>query len=253
MNTTHQILKPVLELSHEDTADIREIDHRNSIFFNRVLEKLNIHKLSVKGLEWFVTEHYQFSLRNVSFLATAARTTQKFMSPLVSEELIRNFNEENGHAEMYNSGLAKIGCDTAKRITFVPTERFFGIIQKNILEDESITLGVMYATETAAIFEHQVFRIVCNELAERKNQIKEGAALKNFHDMHLNGVERSHKDGLGQFINAAAQINQQKVLKYSGIYNIGIDNKKVKMGAYLAIESMEEWWSSLLLQAKQVN
>ncbi len=88
-------------------------------------------------------------------------------------------------------------------------------------------LGAIYATESAAIFEHQVFREVCEELSARRDKLKEGRGLRAFHDLHLNGVEQSHKDGLGGYLADR-------------------DSRPVLVGAFNAIDLMESWWVSLL-------
>ena len=64
----------------------------------------------------------------------------------------------------------------------------------------------MYATETAAIFEHEVFRDISCEIIMRRQKNWEKSRLKAFHDMHLNGVEQGHKDGLGIFVGLANDV-----------------------------------------------
>ncbi|HLB42361.1 MAG TPA: hypothetical protein VJN02_05860 [Gammaproteobacteria bacterium] len=139
-------------------------------------------------------EHYQFSSRNTGFLSTVVDTTKQLKEQGISEELQRNFNEEKNHAKIYKKSLSEIGTNVDKRIEFFPTTDFFNKISKLITSCPSATLGAMYATETAAIFEHEVFWDISHEVIKRREGIWEKSRLKAFHDLHLNGVEQGHID-----------------------------------------------------------
>jgi hypothetical protein len=94
----------------------------------------------------------------------------------------------------------------------------------------SHALGALYATETAAIFEHETFSDVCEELCARRGIRWQVTAIKGFHDLHLGGgVEQGHKDGLSVFVDSEA-----------------IDKDEVARGAFRAIDAMAVWWRALL-------
>lgn len=218
-----------------------EIDHINYQFTSSVKDQLkDLKKFSDQALEWLMMEHYQFSSRNTGFLAAAVNTTKQFSDQAVSEELQRNFDEEKSHAEIYKKSLSEIGTDVDKRIEFIPTTEFFDGISKLIDTCPSCTLGAMYATETAAIFEHEVFLGISYEVISRREKNWEKSRLKLFHDMHLNGVEQGHKDGLGMFVDLA-NVEQS------------IQKDQVITGAKQAINAMVTWWKALLKHAENME
>ncbi|KTD10890.1 hypothetical protein Lgra_1856 [Legionella gratiana] len=227
----------------------RIIDHINEQFTATVKSQLlNLKKFSEPALEWLMMEHYQFSSRNTGFLSTAADTTKLLQEQGVYEELQRNLDEEKNHAALYKRSLAEIGTDIDKRVEFLPTTKFFDTIAQLISTCPSSTLGAMYATETAAIFEHEVFLNISREVVNRRAKQWEKSRLKAFHDMHLNGVEQGHKDGLGQFVNCATEDNSSNTVSKKQV----IRKIKVTHGANQAIEAMVEWWNALLTQAERM-
>lgn len=227
------------------------IDHTNYQFTSTVKDQLKDLKIfSDSALEWLMMEHYQFSSRNTGFLATAVNTTKQFKEKDVSEELQRNFNEERNHAAIYKKSLLEIGTNVDKRIEFFPTTDFFDNISKLIVACPSTTLGAMYATETAAIFEHEVFLDISYEIVNRREKIWVSSRLKAFHDMHLNGVEQGHKDGLGMFVDLAKEYdfdanekNEEQLIR----------KEQVIIGANQAINTMVVWWKALLKQAENMG
>jgi len=229
-----------------------EIDRTNDQFTSAVKQQLkDLTKFSDLALEWLMMEHYQFSERNAGFLLTAVNTTKQFKESGVSKELKRNFNEEENHSIIYKKSLLEIGTNVDKHIEFTPTTEFFATISKLIATCPSCTLGAMYATETAAIFEHVVFRDISYTIIKRREKNWEKSRLKAFHDMHLNGVEQGHKDGLGMFIDLAEEhdfgsasesLNEQLIRK-----NLVIN------GANQAIDAMIVWWKALLTQTENMK
>ncbi len=125
-----------------------------------------------------MVEHYQFSYRNTKFLATAAEVAMAFDTDAVNKELERNCGEESGHAVMYKAALKDIGVDVEARKEFPSTSRFLEGVGDLCLRDPSVVLGMMFATETAAIFEHEVFRDVSKAdlLAELRDRSAQAAA-----------------------------------------------------------------------------
>ncbi|MCE0721859.1 DUF3865 domain-containing protein [Legionella resiliens] len=225
-----------------------QIDVANLQFTSAVKSKLkDLTRWSEDALEWLMVEHYQFSLRNPYFLAIAANTTKQFNQTAVFDELDRNYNEEENHAKIYKKALFEIGTDVEQRGEFNPTTEFFDKIMQLISTCPSCTLGAMYATETAAIFEHEVFRDISQQIAYKRNKTWEKARLKAFHDMHLSGVEQSHKDELGKFVNIETITNMKINTKTSLIKSI--DKNKVLSGAKQAIDAMVIWWDALLNHA----
>ncbi len=76
------------------------------------------------------------------------------------------------------------------------------------------------------------FLKISQETILRRNLEWEKSRLKAFHDMHLSGVEQSHKDELGIFLD----IKQNPTL----------DEEKIFHGANQAIISMTKWWKAML-------
>lgn len=220
---------------------IREyMDKRNNQFTTEILNYFSdLKKFSTSYLEWITMEHYQFSLNNTRFLMNSHLQTKSLSDPGVSEELLANYNEEKNHAQMYRHALKKIGLDVTNRIPCVATRQFFMRLEALIEINASKTLGVMYATETAAIFEHILFKEISAELCQRKRLDFENSRIKQFHDLHLDGVEQAHKDELGKFMDHT--LAEEHVDP-----NIFLQEKEIMDGAYAAIDIMEDWWSGLI-------
>ena len=214
------------------------IDQWNDRFFSNCRARLKLAELTITQLEWLTLEHFQFSQRNPGLLEHAADMTRGL--PRVHAELRRNCAEESGHAQLYQAGLAALGLEVARREWFAPTDEFLDWLQELILATPSQTLGVMYATESAAIFEHQVFKEAGLLLTAAKGL--SGEALLHFHNMHLEGVEQGHKDGLGAIISAAQAADSAQT---------AIVLNEVSRGAWMAIKAMESWWSALLRHCNQ--
>lgn len=214
------------------------IDFRSYQFTSRIKQQFeDVSIWSSAALEWLMLEHYQFSFHNPQFLLDAAKLTMKLEEKGISAELRRNFEEEESHAVIYKKALFEIGINVEKRVEFTPTSKFLDDVARLITQSPYYTLGVMYATETAAIFEHEVFRDMSCELLKRRNISNPRNRLIAFHDMHLDGVEQAHKDNLGVFLNLG---------------NISQDSKNIYYGACNAIISMTQWWVSLLEKAKVI-
>ncbi len=218
------------------------IDVVNDRFTNRVKATVlgKVPELDTEVLEWLVREHYQFSKTNVELLGIARDSTAKFANQGVTVELQRNMDEENGHAKMYREAMRRVGTDVDDHAEFGPTSRFFGRIRELSAGDPSRALGTLYATETAAIFEHQTFYDICREICRRRDIPYDGSLIKKFHDIHLDeGVEQGHKDGLAAFVDIAEPAPD-------GAAGELVDSDAVERGAYQAIEAMEAWWAALL-------
>lgn len=221
------------------------IDAKNEVFIEANKARLSdLSQYSTEALEWLMMEHFQFSFANVHFLTEAAEKTSAFDTAAVSEELLRNCAEENGHAAMYRAALKKVDCDVEKRVEFTPTDEFLEIMDKLCSKDDaSEVLGTLFATETAAIFEHEVFRDISKEVIARKGWDKAGDKLVWFHDMHLSGVEQAHRDELGIFLRGITP--EQGVVAKEGDRPT-IDTRKALAGAEIAIQSMADWWDKML-------
>jgi hypothetical protein len=105
----------------------------------------------------------------------------------------------------------------------------------------STALGALYATETAAIFEHEVFWAISREVCARRGYDWQPSTIKAFHDMHLDGVEQSHKDELGVFVDPSPTEPTDG--------GEPIDRAEVLAGAEQAIDAMTTWWKKLLAHA----
>ena len=224
------------------------IDQRNQAFINHAKAQLkNLDQYSTEALEWLMMEHYQFSFRNTTFLADAAELTGSFDTDAVQKELIRNHAEENGHAIIYKKALKKIGVDIDTRTEFPSTTHFLDTIGEIVGREPSTVLGAMFATETAAIFEHEVFLEISNEVLKRRKLEEEGKKLVWFHEMHLSGVEQSHRDELGVFLQGLPL--DKTVVEKDG-HRPTINTQQAVTGAELAIEAMTKWWADLLDQIR---
>jgi hypothetical protein len=215
------------------------IDAVNDEFTSRVKGWLldRLPDLPTDILEWLVKEHYQFSSTNVELLGLARDATAGLADQGARIELERNIGEESGHAVMYRKAMGEIGTDVDDHVEFEPTRAFFDKIRRLSTENPSCALGTFYATETAAIFEHQVFYEICREICERQGLTYQGSRIKKFHDIHLDeGVEQGHKDGLAAFVDVAVPAAAAD----------GLDSAEVERGAYAAIDAMVIWWDALL-------
>lgn len=227
------------------------IDQNNQVFIDANKARLaDLSQYSTEALEWLMMEHFQFSFANVHFLTDAAEKTGAFDTDAVKEELIRNCAEENGHAAMYRAALKKVDCDVDQREEFVPTTEFLATIDDLSNGEPSAVLGTMFATETAAIFEHEVFLDISNEVIRRRGWGDTGKDLVWFHEMHLGGVEQSHRDELGIFLRGITPA--QGIAEKDGDRPT-IDTHKALDGADVAIETMTVWWNKLLAEATAMS
>jgi hypothetical protein len=222
-----------------------EIDKQNYNFTSGVKERIlpKLSSLHEDALEWLIMEHYQFSFANKGLLQAAVQCTARLAEPGVTRELQRNVDEEDGHAPMYKRGMLEVGTDMDRRVEFAPTTQFLQQVRELCSPDPSRALGALYATETAAIFEHETLFEICREISERRNFKYEGSLIKHFHDLHLGGgVEQGHKDGLAIFVDS-------KVEESAKAAGEPIDKAAVKQAALQAINVMQTWWDKLITQA----
>ncbi|MCB5911840.1 hypothetical protein [Streptomyces pinistramenti] len=218
-----------------------QIDERNDAFTNAVKDQLlkALPQVGTASLEWLVREHYQFSFANKTLLQKAVDCTKKLADKGVSTELQRNVDEEDGHAPMYKKGMLEAGTDMDERVEFAPTTRFLADVDALCAPDPSRALGSLYATETAAIFEHEVFYEICKEICDRRGFTYDGSLIKRFHDIHLeDGIEQGHKDGLAAFVDLGPDAADGD--------GDPIDMAEVRKGAMDAIAIMQVWWNALL-------
>jgi len=221
----------------------QKIDESNDKFTDEVKDRLlpALPNLDTSALEWLVMEHYQFSFSNVDFLKSGVASTARLAEQGVPIELQRNADEEDGHARMYRQAMLDIGTDMDQRVEFPPTTQFLAKVGELARSDPSRALGALYATETAAIFEHETFFEICKHLCQRRGIPYDGSRIKAFHDLHLDGVEQGHKDGLAAFVDLdeSAQTTEGLPIAQDG----------VKHGALEAITAMQTWWDALLKRA----
>lgn len=227
-----------------------EIDRQNYDFINGVKAQLaDLQPYSTSALGWLMLEHYQFSFRNTHFLATAAAVTESFDTQAVHLELMRNLAEEKNHAAIYRSALKQVDLDVDSRTEFKSTTVFLETIGRLSSGSPSFVLGTMFATETAAIFEHEVFKDVSEEFLRRRGLEAKGQQLVGFHDMHLSGVEQSHRNELGIFLEG---LEFDKVVR-GHLDRPTIDTTQVLDGAEQAIAAMKTWWSDLIDEVRLMS
>jgi hypothetical protein len=216
------------------------LDERNLAFTSAVKTELaDLSAFATPSLNWLMVEHYQFSFRNTVFLARAAEVADELANPDIASELRRNLAEENGHAAMYRAALRRIGIDVDEREPFPPTDYFLYRIAGILEGGPSFMLGATYATETAAIFEHEVFLEISRDVVARGRFGAEGRPLLAFHEMHLSGVEQSHKDELGIFLR---HLDAQRAETNAD----GVSGTVALCGGQRAIDTMSRWWQDLL-------
>lgn len=227
--------------------DIAElIDTENQVFIDKNKERLsNLDGFSTDALEWLMMEHFQFSNANVNFLTKAANQTANFDTDGVNEELIRNCNEENGHAIIYRSALKNVGCDVEERSEFAATTEFLGSMDNLMDQDPSTVLGSVFAGEAAAVFESEVFLEISKEVIERRDWGDQGRKLVGFHELHLSGVEQAHRDELGIFLKGITTDTQ--IAEKDG-ERPTIDTHKAMAGARETIVAMDAWWDNLMAE-----
>ena len=240
--------------TNNDTADIEIaaiIEQENQVFIDSNKARLaDLSQYSTEALEWLMMEHYQFSYTNVHFLTVAAERAGGFDTGAIQEELVRNCEEEDGHAVMYRRALKMVGCNVEERKEFTPTTEFLGTIDELMVRDPSSVLGSMFATEAAAVFEHEVFRDITIELTKRRELGKQADSLLWFHDMHLSGVEQSHRDELGIFLRNITP--SQGIVAKDGDRPT-IDTQLALNGAREAIHTMKVWWDTLMAEVANVS
>lgn len=238
-------------MSTEVTDIVAIIEQENQQFFGNARAQLvDLSLYSTKALEWLMMEHFQFSYANVEFLADAVKATTAFDTDAVKKELIRNHGEESGHAAIYRDALKRIDVDLNTHAEFAPTTQFLKTISVLSNREPSTVLGSVFATEAAAVFEHQVFRDVSKEVIKRGGWGDQGAKLMWFHDMHLAGVEQSHRDELGIFLRGLSP--EQTVAAQEGDRPT-IDVQQALKGAHQAIETMVVWWNAMLAEARAMS
>jgi len=170
-------------------------------------------------------------------LATSTNNSQSV--PALSAELRRNYEEEIGspseasHFAVYNQGLLEsFGFRADEYIVSSATNRFLKTLL-NLVESgtASSICGVFYATEASAIPELELICDITDLYSKRQDGCQKTKTLSNFFDLHLNGVEQGHKDGLGLFINQYDK------------YNLNLS--EIRTGFFAAVEAMKTRWTSL--------
>lgn len=234
----------------QDACVQKAIDRLNYAFIEHVKSQLrDLKPFSTQSLEWLMLEHYQFSLSNTRFLAMAASVAESFDTKSVYDELCRNLAEENNHAAIYKAALMEIDLDVDGRKEFFSTTNFLNTIARLSSSQPSSVLGTMFATETAAIFEHEVFKEVSEEVLRRRGLEEIGKQLVWFHDMHLSGVEQSHRNELGVFLEGL----DFDTVVHRDLDRPTIDTKEVVDGAKHAIEAMRVWWADLVSEIRAMS
>lgn len=244
-------MQSVIKNYQAETEVATIIEQVNQVFIDANKERLaDLSQYSTEALEWLMMEHYQFSYANVNFLTVAADNTSSFDTTAVKEELLHNCEEENGHAAMYRRALKLVDCDVDEREEFAATTDFLETIGKLMLREPSSILGSMFATEGAAVFEHEVFREITIELTKRRELEKKADSLLWFHDMHLSGVEQAHRDELGLFLRGITPA--QGVAEKEG-ERPTIDTALALKGAQEAVDTMVIWWDKLMSEVVSIS
>lgn len=199
-------------------------------------------KFSTESLEWLMMEQYQLSERSCEFLSVAAKSAEDFDTGAVKKELCRVLEEESDHVNIYRAALAKIGCDVNNREKYFATDNFLDEFGKLLTSDSSFALGAIYVSEATAIFELTLLRAAAKEFVARRGLVDESGDLIAFYDMHLTGVEQSHRDELGIFLRG---VPLNEVLCSEKGERPTIVPDRALSGGRNAVKLMEQWWDCL--------
>ncbi|NEO05381.1 DUF3865 domain-containing protein [Moorena sp. SIO3I8] len=220
------------------------LDQEVQSLFQRIRTNLTLPECPPERLEYYIKEHSGFSRHNPMLLSVASDNSQS--APAISVELQRNSDEESGasgeesHFAIYTDGLRE-------SFQFKVDEYVLSVETKGFLEtmldlcksgSASKICGVFYATEAGAIPELELVRNLTDLYSTSQENCQPSEKLTYFFDLHLNGVEQEHKDGLGTFINHY----EQHSLNLSEIHE----------GFSDSIAAMDTWWNNLK-QAVIVN
>lgn len=215
--------------------------------FTHVHERVDVQTITTEHLKYLICEHSVFSRQNIIFLEQAARGTTN-IKPL-SNELLRNLDEELGNDEEYGVHHFKLYRDSLQRETDIdlrvhqPSEATFAFIGKMLdlssADTPEIVCGAVLAAEMAAVPELQLMRNIverhCHQISQCEIDCDGGLAF--FYEMHLSGVEQAHRDGLATFLSCHE--------------DYGLDAELLVEGFDRAAVAMSVWWDQLSQQICQ--
>jgi hypothetical protein len=143
---------------------------------------------------------------------------------------MENYHEEKDHSQIYRRGLLEHRVYVEERVPFPATDQFLDSLMTLIESSPAHALGALYATESAALLEHQIFNELSRKLSSERHIQYESSVLAGFHGLHLAGVEEAHARELRAFL-------QQRHSEL--VPELLFD------GARKAVESMNVWWKAM--------
>jgi len=220
------------------TLNTEQLNKEIQLLFQRVRDNLSLSEYSPEKLQYYILEHSGFSRHNPTLLSAGAENSQ---CVALSAELQRNSDEESGasgeesHFAIYTQGLREsFQLRVDEYVLSEETNRFLETMLDLCKSGSSSKIcGVFYATEAGAIPELELVRDLTDFYSKSQQNCQPSEKLKYFFDLHLNGVEQEHKDGLGIFIN---QYEQH-----------GLNLSEIHEGFSDAVATMDTWWSELEL------
>lgn len=218
------------------TVNIDSLNEQIAVLFNYVRQRLDFSQIQQFQLAYYMKEHSAFSKRNPSLLGIASQTAA-IVLPL-SAELKRNQLEEDGttdgkgHYDIYSEGIRRdLGLEVESYEPSDATSQFLNtLLELAVNGSPSSVCGVFYATEAAATPELEVFRDLSN-LHVQLASLQPSGMLRDFFDLHLNGVEQEHQDGLAVFVRNYKEY--------------GLDPAQIQAGFDAAVLAMYRWWDGL--------
>jgi hypothetical protein len=179
---------------------------------------------------WLMLELFQFSKRNPALLLKGAKVLGGLDDHRMADTLFENYQEESTHPVIYERCLREWDIHVESRRDFQATDQFLHDLMSIVETGPSMALGALYATESAALMEHQILNELARNLSVTKGIHYEGSGLAQFHGLHLNGVEEAHARALGAFIQTD---------------DTALDQSAVIRGTEKAVKAMATWWQAL--------
>ncbi|MGY0057750.1 DUF3865 domain-containing protein [Streptomyces sp. LZ34] len=219
-----------------ETRTVAQLDQDITSLWEEVKSALKLDERTPEELRFLIHEHSVFSRENPKFLSTAEKSASAV--PALSEELKRNYLEESGgsdqpnHFDIYSEGLRRsFDFRVDEHVPSEVTVRFVDdVLTLAGSGDESVACGAFYATEAAAIAELELVRDIVEQYGNRRGTPVDTTVVE-FFDLHLNGVEQEHRDGIAAFIHRADEY--------------GLDRAGIQRGFDGAVQAMRTWWGGL--------
>lgn len=203
--------------------------------------------LNKSELEKLITQYSLFPKSIISFFITALYNLNYHNWTDISNELIRNLNEELGqpyeneehekfmyrpHYVILREGIINgLGIDIKNTIPNEHTTNFLDKI-KQILDNDNpaIVGGATFALESSAIPELQIVSSLTERLFELSNK-EMPKSLKEFFHFHIDEIEVGHRDRLIETCSKYIKTDDEM--------------KEFENGFRQVLATMDIWWTGL--------